>query len=322
MRYNSSVANLRLGGCILRRKIALILAVVFIGVSFSACSSKKEAVSGDVVAIVNGEKITNAEYQQIFNQVKEQIESAPTYTKDIWDKDYQGKKFLDLVKENVLDSLVAQKVLLQDAKKKNITVTDKEVEEEYNKEKQFNSKVTKEQIRDYLIIDKLFAEYTKDVKVTEEEMKKYYEEHKESFEVAKARHILVADEKTAEDIYKRLMKGEDFAALAKEYSIDTATKDNGGELGEFPRGVMTPEFEDAAFSLKPGEISKPVKTQYGYHIIQLESITLKPFDEVKAAIENYLLQDKKNEVIKNKYDELVKASKIEKFPQNIKVKVS
>ncbi|MGB9780203.1 peptidylprolyl isomerase [Caldanaerobacter sp.] len=306
----------------MRRKIALILAVIFIGVSLSACSSKKEAVSGDVVAVVNGEKITNAEYQQIFNQVKEQIESSPTYTKDIWDKDYQGKKFLDLVKENVLDSLVAQKLLLQEAKKKNITVTDKEVEEEYNKEKQFNSKVTKEQIKDYLIIDKLFAEYTKDVKVTEEELKKYYDEHKESFEIAKARHILVADEKTAEDIYQRLMKGEDFAALAKEYSIDTATKDNGGELGEFPRGVMTPEFEDVAFSLKPGEISKPVKTQYGYHIIQLESITLKPFDEVKATIESYLLHDKKNEVIKEKYDELVKASKIEKFPQNIKVKVS
>ncbi|MBE3578716.1 MAG: peptidylprolyl isomerase [Caldanaerobacter subterraneus] len=305
----------------MRRKIALFLALIFVGVSLASCSSKKEAVSGDVVAVVNGEKITNAEYQQIFEQVKEQIESAPTYTKDIWNQDYQGKKFLDFVKENVLDSLVAQKLLVQEAKKKNITVTDKEVEEEYNKEKQFNSKVTKEQIREYLLIDKLLAEYTKDVKVTEEELKKYYDEHKESFEVMRARHILVADEKTAEDIYQRLMKGEDFAALAKEYSIDTATKDNGGDLGEFPHGVMVPEFEEAAFSLKPGEISKPVKTQYGYHIIKSEGITVKPFDEVKGTIESYLLNDKKNKVIKEKYDELVKASKIQKFPENIKVKV-
>lgn len=305
----------------MRRRIALFLALIFVGVSLVSCSSKKEAVSGDVVAVVNGEKITNAEYQQIFEQVKEQIESAPTYTKDIWNQDYQGKKFLDFVKENVLDSLVAQKLLVQEAKKRNITVTDKEVEEEYNKEKQFNSKVTKEQIREYLLIDKLLAEYTKDVKVTEEELKKYYDEHKESFEVMRARHILVADEKTAEDIYQRLMKGEDFAALAKEYSIDTATKDNGGDLGEFPHGVMVPEFEEAAFSLKPGEISKPVKTQYGYHIIKSEGITVKPFDEVKGTIESYLLNDKKNKVIKEKYDELVKASKIQKFPENIKVKV-
>ncbi|SHE91060.1 foldase protein PrsA [Thermoanaerobacter uzonensis DSM 18761] len=300
----------------MKRKIALLLFFVFIVFLTVSCSAKK-----DVVATVNGENITNAEYKKAFDQVKAQIESSPQYTKDIWNQDYQGKKFLDVVKENVLDSLIAQKILVQEAIKNNITVTDKEINDEYQKEKEVNKDITKEDAKNYLLINKLFDKYTKDVKVTEEELKKYYDNNKEQFEVVKASHILVADEKTAEDIYNRLMKGENFATLAKEYSIDTATKDKGGDLGEFPHGVMVPEFDQVVFSLKKGEISKPVKTAYGYHIIKSEGVTIKPFNEVKDAIQNYLLNDKKNQVIKEKYDALEKAAKIQKFPQNIKVTV-
>ncbi|ADD03443.1 PpiC-type peptidyl-prolyl cis-trans isomerase [Thermoanaerobacter italicus Ab9] len=300
----------------MKRKIALILSFGFIVFLLVSCSAKKE-----VVATVNGENITNAEYRKAFDQVKAQIESSPQYTKDIWNQDYEGKKFLDVVKENVLDSLIAQKLLLQEALKNNVTVTDKEIEEEYQREKEFNKDITKEEVKNYLLINKLFEEYTKDVKVTEEELKKYYEDNKDRFETVKASHILVSDEKIAQDIYNRLMKGEDFSTLAKEYSIDTATKDQGGDLGEFARGVMVPEFEQVAFSLKKGEISKPVKTDYGYHIIKSEGATLKSFDEVKGDIEAYLLNDKKNQVITEKYDALEKAAKIQKFPQNIKVSV-
>jgi len=300
----------------LKRKIALLLFFVFIVFLTVSCSTKK-----DVVATVNGENITNTEYKKAFDQVKAQIESSPQYTKDIWNQDYQGKKFLDVVKENVLDNLIAEKLLVQEALKNNITVTDKEIADEYQKEKEVNKDITKEDVKNYLLINKLFDKYTKDVKVTEEELKKYYDNNKEQFEVVKASHILVADKKTAEDIYNRLMKGENFATLAKEYSTDTATKDKGGDLGEFPHGVMVPEFDQVVFSLKKGEISKPVKTDYGYHIIKSEGITIKPFDEVKDAIESYLLNDKKNQVIKEKYDALEKAAKIQKFPQNIKVTV-
>lgn len=124
-----------------------------------------------MVAVVNGENITNAEYKKVFDQVKAQIESSPQYTKDIWDEDYQGKKFLDVVKENVLDSLIAEKLLVQEALKNNITVTDKEIEDEYQKQKEVNKDITKEDVKNYLLINKLFDEYTKDVKVTEEELK-------------------------------------------------------------------------------------------------------------------------------------------------------
>src|SRR5579884_277795 len=118
---------------------------------------------------------------------------------------------------------------------------------------------------------KLLEEYGKDVPRTSEQVH--------------ARHILVATEDEAKKIREQLVNGADFATLAKEKSIDS-TKDKGGDLGWFGRGVMVPEFEQAAFSLKVGEISQPVKTQFGYHIIQvLEKDPNHPVDaaQVKRA---------------------------------------
>lgn len=93
-----------------------------------------------------------------------------------------------------------------------------------------------------------------------------------------ARHILVADEATANTVRQRLLNGEDFAKVAAEVSTDTGTKDKGGDLGWFAKGVMVPEFEAAAFSLKVGELSQPVKSQYGYHIIQVLAHANVPLD--------------------------------------------
>lgn len=123
----------------------------------------------------------------------------------------------------------------------------------------------------------------KDVKVTEKELKEYYDNYQPEI---KARHILVADETTANEVKKKLDGGAKFEDVAKEYSTDTASAQNGGDLGWFGAGKMDPEFEKAAYALKKNEISAPVKTQFGYHIIQLtDKKEKKSYADMKEEIE-------------------------------------
>lgn len=135
----------------------------------------------------------------------------------------------------------------------------------------------------------------------DKEMREHYEKNKSQYGKVKARHILIrtpgsrvpaepgkkemTDEQAkakADDIKKRLDKGEDFAAIAKKESDDKGSGAQGGDLGEFGHGQMVPEFEKAAFGLKKGEVSPPVKSQFGYHVIQVQDIVGGTFDEVKA----------------------------------------
>ncbi len=122
-----------------------------------------------------------------------------------------------------------------------------------------------------------------------------------------ARHILVADEATANAVRARLVAGEDFAKVAAEVSTDTSTKDNGGDLGWFGKGKMVPEFEAAAYSLKVGEISQPVKSQFGYHIIQVlahQEIPLdaSSYDQAKQTAFNDWLTKARDEYKVKTYD--------------------
>ena len=139
-----------------------------------------------------------------------------------------------------------------------------------------------------------------DIKVTDKELKDAYNKAKPEI---KARHILVADEKTAKEVKAKLDKGEDFAKLAKQYSTDTGSAQKGGDLGWFGAGKMLPEFETAAYKLKKNEISAPIKSQYGYHIIQLLD---------KKEKESY-------EKMKDKLEYNVKVSKID--PAKVQTKI-
>lgn len=125
-------------------------------------------------------------------------------------------------------------------------------------------------------------------------------------EQVRARHILVADEATAQTVVERLEAGEDFAALATELSTDNSTKEAGGDLGFFPRGVMVPEFEATAFSLAVGATSPPIETQFGHHIIRVEE------REAQREIPDYQLQQIKANAINRWLDEQLTTAQIER----------
>ncbi|MBQ7215112.1 MAG: peptidylprolyl isomerase [Synergistaceae bacterium] len=156
--------------------------------------------------------------------------------------------------------------------------------------------------------------------VSDDEAQKFYTENQKLFvqqERVHARHILVSGDENLAKVQEALKEGTSFDAVAKEYSIDPGSAANGGDLGEFPRGVMVPEFEKTAFALKePGEVSEPVKTQFGWHIIKLEERipeSAAPFEEVKPRILQELRDQKTQQVLQDKSKELEGLYKVERF---------
>ena len=164
-----------------------------------------------------------------------------------------------------------------------------------------------------LLINKLMNEVTKDISISDEEAKKYYNNNKNQYEhkeQLKASHILVKSKEKAEEVLNKLNNGDKFAKLAEEYSQGPSSK-NGGSLGYFSKGEMVPAFEKAAFDMKVGEITdKPVKTDYGYHIIKVEDKKesgTASFKDVKDNIKQQLASERKQ----SKWSDFVKQLKEE-----------
>ncbi|WNS76760.1 peptidylprolyl isomerase [Bacillus sp. DTU_2020_1000418_1_SI_GHA_SEK_038] len=241
--------------------ISLTLTAGVLGLT--ACNGNNNASDSDVVVQTKAGDITKDE---LYDAMKEKTGEA------------------------VLRELVYEKVL-----SKNYNVSDEELNEKIDELKeqlgpnfemallQYGYKdedELKDTFRTGLMQEKAAI---KDIKVTEEEVKEYYENYKPQI---KARHILVEDEKTANEVKKKLDEGAKFEDLAKEYSTDTGSAANGGDLGWFGPGRMVPEFENASYALEVNEISAPVKSQHGYHIIQVtEKKDKKSFDEMKEKME-------------------------------------
>ncbi|OOE13014.1 peptidylprolyl isomerase [Fictibacillus arsenicus] len=239
-------------------------------ISLSACNN----AGADSEAIVES-KAGDITKEQFYNKMKEQ--------------------YGDQVLNQMIDEMV-----LEDKYK----VTDKEIDKEIDKIKEelggedafkqaleqnglSDEKQLKERVKSMLLNEKAATE---GVKISEDEMKKVFEE-KYKTEV-KASHILVDDEKTAKEVQKKLNDGGDFAKLAEEYSKDPGSKSKGGDLGFFGKGAMVPEFEKVAFTLDKGETSDLVKSDYGVHIIKVTDKRENKFEDKKEQVEQELKQQK------------------------------
>lgn len=241
--------------------LAALAALIVGGAGGFALGARSSRPALQSVASVNGASITKA---QLYDRMV---------------KDYGA---------GVLDQLITEKLIDLELKKAGGTVTDADVNAEIAKLKtrfggdtglnqalQSNG-MTMDQLKDNVLMQlKLEKILGKDVKTDDATLQKYFQDHTSDFDKRKvhARHILVATEAEAKAIKAQLDKGGDFAAIAKAKSADTTNKDQGGDLGTFGHGEMDSAFEKVAFALKVNEISQPVHTQYGWHVIQMLGVT-------------------------------------------------
>lgn len=199
-------------------------------------------------------------------------------------------------KQRLLDELVMQELLYSEA-----------IEKGYDNEDEFKAGL--EQMKINILKQYAMRKLLGSIKAEDEEVQKYYEEHKGAFVDAaavRASHILVDSKEKAEEVSEKIKNGLDFAEAAKEYS-SCPSKDAGGDLGEFTRGRMVPEFENAAFDMEVGEVSEPVQTQFGYHIIKVtdkKEEKEKSFEEVKEQAKAQVLAVKQNKAYLDKAAEL------------------
>jgi peptidyl-prolyl cis-trans isomerase C len=269
--------------------IKMFLALVGFSFLFGLCSTTFASDEKEnILAEVGSYKLTLEEFEDQVQSLPPQLQMALLRNPKL--------------KEQFLDRWVDITLIAQEARDKKL---DQDPEIQAKIEDIMNAVLAQEFLR---------REIEGKVKITDDEIETYYKGHKEEFtnpESVKARHILLkvpegADEKAwkeaeskAKDVKKKLENGEDFAELAKKYSDDPGSKTKGGDLGFFTKGRMVPEFESAAFSLKPGELSGPVKTNFGYHIIEVKekkAADTKALAEVQAQIRQALQKEKQQQL--------------------------
>lgn len=213
---------------------------------------------------------------------------------------YQGEEGMN----RLLDEVIYQELFYLDA-----------IDRGLDKQEEFVNRLN--EVKRGMLRDMNISMSIAEAKVTDDDVRRFYNEHGEMLAQPEVRtsHILVETEEEAKKVQQRLHAGEEFTNVAKEVSL-CPSKEVGGDLGFFKRGMMVPEFEEAAFALEKGKISLPVRTQFGYHIIHKtdEKNAAKPsFDEAKGMIEQILQHQKQNEIFLKKVAEFQKKYEVKKF---------
>jgi peptidyl-prolyl cis-trans isomerase C len=265
----------------MKRPLYLILFLASISLFFFGCDQIKQFTGSDsdspVIAKIDSARITQDDF------VKE-ISRVPEWARSQF-KDKEGKK-------KFLEELIKRELIYLEAKKMNL-----------DKNKEYMDKV--EEFEKMTLVSLILKKEVEEKSAIDDaEVKTFFDQNADKFTIGtkiRASHILVKTEKEAKDLLSKIKEGKNFAELAKALSQDPGSAQKGGDLGYFERGRMVPEFEQAALSLKPGEISNPVKTRFGYHVIKLVDVKKgEPanFEQSVESIRRQLISEKR----KNLFD--------------------
>jgi len=303
----------------------LVLALAFILLLFIAgCNSQQKA--DPAIATVNGEKITRSEFDQHNNLIRNDFESKQGSVLD----ETQDKDIIDKISSATFDDLVMQKLIGQDAQKQGIAVNTEDIDSVLNNFKQSKNsaqadgyqkfldqvKLTEKNLRAQIEIsqlyDKLQDKVAGSITVSDADAQKYHSDNPIMFQDPggiQIYHILVDTQQKAAEVMAKIKQGNDFATLAKEYSVDPSSKDRGGDVGLVNESTdFVPEFKKAALALQAGQLSpEPVKTVYGYHIIKAgdkKAATQLSFEQVKEQLKLKLANDQKDQIFKTYLEQL------------------
>lgn len=278
-------------------------------------------VPSNAVAVVGDVTITKEQFDVLLEQAKRSYKSQRRPFPKAGSPEYEQ------LKRQAMQFLVQRAEFEQKAEDLGVEVTDKQVEDRLTQikkqyfggdEKKYEAQLsaqglTDKQVRSdikaQLVSEAIFKKVTADVKVSDQEIESYFNKNRQQYQQPESRdirHILVKTKAQANRLYDRIKAGEDFAALAKKFSQDPGSKSQGGKL-TISRGQTVAPFDQTAFLLPKGGLSRPVKTQYGYHLIRpisdVRPAKTTPLGQVKEAIRQQLLQTRKNEAMTRWVDE-------------------
>jgi parvulin-like peptidyl-prolyl isomerase len=283
-----------------RRVIFLIGLAAIAATVLAACgSTSKPQVPKGAVAIVGNEPVTQTQYNFYWEQEKLSYKKQKKAFPAVGSTAYQD------LRDQIVTMLVQTAATEEEAAKMGVKVTDAQVESTLNqaiktnykgskakfeadlRKNHFTEQAVKDQIRANLIDQELYTAIIASVSVSQKDIENYYNAHKSSYHVDVSRtssHILVKTKAQADSIYKQLQQGANFAKLAKKYSTDTGSAKKGGDLGVQAKNSLVKPFADVLFKLKTGTYSKPVHSQFGWHIIEATGPIIAPhYQSLKSA---------------------------------------
>jgi foldase protein PrsA len=296
--------------------LVLLFLLVPLTLLATACGGEdSESVPADAVAVVGGEEVAKSEFDALIGQAKRSYKAQKREFPKAGTPEYAT------LKNQAVSFLVQRAQFEQQAADLDVSISEKQVDarlqqikkqyfggdakryEAQLKEQGLSEEQVRRDIRAQLLQEELFKKVTAGVKVTDADIKAHYDKNKDQYgqpESREVRHILVPTKKQAQTLFTRLKGGANFAALAKRHSKDPGSKDQGGKL-TVAKGQTVPPFDQTAFLLPKGSLSRPVKTQYGWHLIEplsaVKPAKTTPLKEVRESIRQQLSQTKKNEAM-------------------------